>query len=162
MSFFGCPCYLKVFAKLMVNWKTLVLAIFVFIGSNALFSQNKFDGYWSGWITQVPTGIADRYYFSFEAETQGTLISGKTVIRIEDEMEIFGEMEFTGTWDGNQFKFIESQITNERIYNFAYWCKKSIQLTPVLENNRWVLKGSWNSDRCPGTGEIFLERPNPL
>ena len=140
----------------------IVFLFFSLFGFEKIDGQNQFDGYWSGFITQVPAGISDRYFFSFEVQSDGAYISGKTIIRIEEDMEIFGEMSFAGTWNGQQFKFLETEITNEKIYAFAYWCKKSITLAPFLEKNKWVLRGIWKSDVCPGTGEIFLVKPDAL
>ena len=49
----------------------IVFLFFSLFGFEKIDGQNQFDGYWSGFITQVPAGISDRYFFSFEVQSDG-------------------------------------------------------------------------------------------
>ncbi len=148
------------FSKIQIG-KILFLYALPFLipfSGNTQIPDFELKGSWMGYITQVPTGISDRYYFETHFELSGKDISGYSVIRIEEEMEIFGKIRLNGIFNGETITITEREITSQKIYSYAYWCLKQIQLEPFWEKDKWVLKGSWSSDMCTGTGEIHLNK----
>ena len=139
--------------------KTAFTTIFACIFTLILFAQtDELDGVWEGYITQDPGGLAQEYYFQVDLDILDEELVGTTTIRLLDKPDVYGIMNMHGKVTDEEISFEEDAILKQQIYTYAYWCLKEIQLKPVQLDGKTVLQGKWLSDRCPGTGEVTLEK----
>lgn len=126
----------------------------------ALQAQAALRGYWSGYITQQGfLAIATNYQYSLVLETDGETVYGYSEIRLWNDTAMYGRMAFRGTLQGSTVRFVESEILEQRLYSYASWCLKELELEYIIENGREYLRGRWYSDACSGPGEAELQRP---
>lgn len=115
-------------------------------------------GEWFGYITQTPTGLADRYIFQLNLKEEDGKIKGQSYIAI-DEDSSFGIMDIECEVVNGKLLVNEVEIVDQQLYIYAYWCMKSYSLELKMENGVSVLEGAWVSDFCGDSkGNIHLER----
>lgn len=114
---------------------------------------------WSGYLTQGKGGLAIKYNLRFQIKQEGKKIKGISTIRLIDQPDIYGVMEFSGEMQNERIIYRESKILKQNISDSAYWCIKAAKLKYQIINNKEILAGRW--DGCGFTSEkdiIYLEK----
>lgn len=123
------------------------------------FTADDLSGCWTGYITQEPATISDKYYWETNFDVDANQFKGFSVIRMEHEMEVFGKISFNGNWSGEHIRVQEEEVVSQNMYTWAYWCIKHVDLFPEWKDGEWILRGYWKSENCPGSGQIYLRKP---
>lgn len=139
--------------------KTISLIISSMILCLAAHAQEgDLEGIWVGHITQTPGVIHDDYYFLVNLDIIDNEIHGTTTISFFQDASMFGTIAMDGTIHNQNIEFKEHTVMKAHLHDGYFWCLKNINLKPVRDNGKLMLKGSWNSDGCPTSGIIELER----
>jgi hypothetical protein len=142
--------------------KTILLALcailFANLGKASSSISENIGGAWFGYITQSPTGLADRYIFQLYIDEVDGAIQGQSYIALEDE-DAYGIMDIKCEIEDGKLNVTELEIIDQQLFEFAYWCVKSYKLELKVENGISILEGDWESDYCgDSVGSIHLER----
>src|SRR5688572_2902624 len=87
-------------------------------------STDDVTGVWVGIVYQARGGVRKVYPFMMALTQDESRVNGTSFIALPDDPSTYGLMELSGSVDGDQFVFTESQIISQSDINFR-WCIKT-------------------------------------
>lgn len=110
-----------------------------------MFGQD-ISGEWKGFLLQDNGGVSKSYSFIINIEKNKKKITGSTKISLWDEPNVFGEMEFSGSFSSKELIFREIKIIDENKGRYAFeWCIKTGKLKYSIEGDSAILSGDWTA-----------------
>ncbi|MBN2891061.1 MAG: hypothetical protein JXL97_04265 [Bacteroidales bacterium] len=121
------------------------LLISLILISAHLFGQDV-SGLWEGFLIQGSGGIASTYNFTIDVKQKGNSVSGHTKISLIKEPDIYGKIEYSGSFVNKEFVFRETKILKENKGRNAFdWCIKTGKLYYSEKGDSAFLSGDWTA-----------------
>lgn len=143
------------------------LLLLIFLAGGLLQAQSPdpvFQGTWLGKMTQNRPAPFNEYRFRLHIGQKGNVLYGTTHMSMQDSMEIFAEMEFTGFASEEVMTFQETRINRQNKYQGSVFCIKNGTLRVTEKGGLYRLEGDWEGMNGPKPctpGRLILEKLNP-
>lgn len=140
--------------------KLVSIVFFILLVSIKSNSQD-ISGKWTGRLTQEEGGVSGEYYFEMNLKQTGKTVTGFSLIKLLEDPTIYGKINLTGSFNGEELKFKETSILNQKVLDYMEWCIKKGNMKFIEAGDEYQLNGRWTGYTSYGTcspGGIYLSK----
>ena len=142
-----------------VTLGSIITAFLLVFAPGESSAQDKFDGLWTGTITQEEGGESIPFRFELYLKQDGDRVTGRSYVFADG---IYAEMELEGDIHSDFYlHFQELKIVDSEVHEGMEWCIKSGHLVLKRKGKTLRLEGAWRGKTSFSSctpGKVLLEK----